>query len=212
MVAADEISDSGSWDLSLEETIVLAYQNRAELEQQLIQREIGEQDRRIAIAGVIPQLDFQANYGFDDDFDNSLGALVNYRFEARLTWEFFDGGKAFAGARSAERRIDQANSQFADLRNQIRLEVEKAYYSLIANQENIESTRKNVVTREEALRLARLSFQAGVVTQTDVIDTQRDLSEARGEFLGAIIQYNQSLNALQRAVSNFPDNRLFQIR
>ncbi len=212
IVAADEISDSGSWDLSLEETIVLAYQNRAELEQQLIQREIGEQDRRIAIAGVIPQLDFQADYGFDDDFDNSLGALVNYRFEARLTWEFFDGGKAFAGARSAERRIDQANSQFADLRNQIRLEVETAYYSLMANQENIESTRKNVVTREEALRLARLSFQAGVVTQTDVIDTQRDLSEARGEFLQAIIQYNQSLNALQRAVSNFPDNRLFQIR
>ncbi len=212
LVAADEISESGRWDLSLEESIVQAYKNRAELEQQLVQREIGEQERRIAIAGIIPQLDFLANYGFDDDFDDSLGALVNYRFETRLTWRLFDGGRAFAGARAAERRIDQANIEFANQRNEIRLEVEEAYYSLIANKENIASTRTNVVTREEALRLARLRFQAGVGTQTEVIDTQRDLSQARGDFLQAIIEYNQSLNALQRAVSNLPDNRLFEGR
>ncbi|MDJ0658570.1 MAG: TolC family protein [Crocosphaera sp.] len=212
LVAADEINESGTWNLSLEETIVQAYKNRAELEQQLVQREIGEQDRRIAIAGVIPRLDFLANYGFDDDFDDGLGALENYRFETRLTWRLFDGGRAFAGARAAERRIDQANIQFANLRNEIRFEVEDAYYSLIANRENIGSTRQNVATREEALRLARLRFQAGVGTQRDVINAQRDLSTARGNFLEAIIQYNQSLNALQRAVSNYPDNRLFEIR
>ena len=212
LVAAHEITESGVWDLSLEETIVQAYKNRSELEQQLVQREIGEQDRRIAIAGVIPRLDFLANYGFDDDFDDSLGALENYRFETRLTWRLFDGGRAFAGARAAERRIDQANIRFADLRNEIRFEVEEAYFSLVANRENIGSTRQNVETREEALRLARLRFQAGVGTQIDVINAQRDLSQARGNFLQAIIQYNQSLNALQRSVSNFPDNRLFEIR
>ncbi|ACB50242.1 unknown [Crocosphaera subtropica ATCC 51142] len=212
LVAADEITESGNWKLSLEETIVQAYKNRAELEQQLVQREIGQQDRRIAMAGIIPQLDFLAQYGFDDDLDNGLGALVNYRFETRLTWRLFDGGRAFAGARAAERRMDQANIRFADLRNEIRFQVEEAYYSLIANQENISSTRQNVATREEALRLARLRFQAGVGTQTDVINAQRDLSQARGNFLQAIIQYNQSLNALQRAVSNYPDNRLFEMR
>ena len=212
LVAADEINESGTWNLSLEETIVQAYKNRAELERQLVLREIGEQDRRIAMAGIIPRLDFVAQYGFDDDFDDPVGALVNYRFETRLRWRLFDGGRAFAGARAAERRIDQANIQFANLRNELRFQVEEAYYSLIANRENIGSTRQNVATREEALRLARLRFQAGVGTQTDVINAQRDLSEARGNFLQAIIQYNQSLNSLQRAVSNYPDNRLFEIR
>ncbi len=212
LVAADEISESGTWKLSLEETIVQAYKNRAELEQQLVQREIGEQDRRIAMAGITPRLDFVAQYGFDDDFDDPVGALVNYRFETRLRWRLFDGGRAFAGARAAERRMDQANVQFANLRNEIRFQVEEAYYSLVANKENIGSTRKNVATREEALRLARLRFQAGVGTQRDVINAQRDLSTARGNFLQAIIQYNQSLNALQRSVSNLPDNRLFEIR
>ena len=205
------ISESDSLPF-LRQFIVQAYKNRAELEQQLVQREIGEQDRRIAMAGIIPRWDFQANYGFDDDFDNGLGALVNYSFETRLTWRLFDGGRAFAGARAAERRIDQANIKFANLRNEIRFEVEESFYSWIANKENICSTEQNVVTREESLRLARLRFQAGVGTQTDVINAQRDLSQARGNFLQAVIQYNQSLNALQRSVSNLPNNRLFEMR
>ena len=122
----------------------------------------------------------------------------------------FDGGRAFAGVKAAERRIDQANIQFADLRSQIRFEVEEAYYNLIANKGNIESTRKNITTREEGLRLARLRFQAGIGVQSDVIDAQRDLSKARGDFLQAIIEYNRSINLLQRAVSNFPDSLLFK--
>ncbi|MEB3227368.1 MAG: TolC family protein, partial [Synechocystis sp.] len=101
---------------------------------------------------------------------------------------------------------------FARQRNQIRFEVEESYYNLTANKENISSTRTNVVRFEEALRLARLRFQAGVGTQTDVINAQRDLANARGRFLQAIIGYNQSLNQLQRSVSNLPDNNLFDIR
>jgi OMF family outer membrane factor len=69
------------------------------------------------------------------------------------------------------------------------------------------------VTRfEEALRLARLRFQAGVGTQTDVINAQRDLANARGRYLQAIVGYNQALNQIQRAVSNLPDNKLFEVR
>jgi len=172
--------------------------------------EIGKQDRRIAIAEIIPKLDIIAQYGFNDEFEDALGALINYRFETRLRWRLFDGGRAFAGVKAAERRIDQANIQFADLRSQIRFEVEEAYYNLIANKGNIESTRKNITTREEGLRLARLRFQAGIGVQSDVIDAQRDLSKARGDFLQAIIEYNRSINLLQRAVSNFPDSLLFK--
>ncbi|MDJ0583341.1 TolC family protein [Crocosphaera sp.] len=212
LVAADEIRQSPTWNLSLEETIVQAYKNRAELEQQLVRREISEQDVRIALAGITPRLDFVAQYGFDDDFDDGVGALPNWRFETRLTWRLFDGGRAFAGARAGNRGIDRATIEFTNIRNEIRLEVETAYYNSIANRENIDSTSANVRTREEGLRLARLRFQAGVGTQTDVINAQRDLSQARGDFLEAIINYNRSLNNLQRSVSNYPDNRLFEIR
>ncbi|MBE9202366.1 TolC family protein [Synechocystis sp. PCC 7339] len=212
LTAADEIVEAGDWNLPLDESIVKAYKNRAELEQQLVQIEVSEQDRYIALAAMKPRVDFLANYTYQNNFDSSAGLVDGYSFAARVRWNFFDGGRALAEARRADRQMDIAKTAFSEQRNQIRLEVEESYYTLISNKENIGSTRTNVIRFEEALRLARLRFQAGVGTQTDVINAQRDLANARGRFLQAIIGYNQSLNQLQRSISNLPNNHLFDVQ
>ena len=212
LTAADAITEAGDWTIPLDQSIVQAYKNRAELEQQLVQMEVSEQDRYIALSAIKPQVDFLANYTYQDNFDGEAGLVDGYSFAARVRWNFFDGGRAFAEARSADRQMDLAKTEFSRQRNQIRFDVEESYYNLTANKENISSTRTNVIRFEEALRLARLRFQAGVGTQTDVINAQRDLANARGRFLQAIIGYNQSLNQLQRSVSNLPDNTLFDIQ
>ena len=212
LTAAEEIQEAGSWPLSLEESIVQAYKNRAELEQQLVQREISEQQREIELATIRPQVSLFFTYDFLDDFDDIVGVEDGYIVGARVRWRLFDGGRALAAADRENRNIDIAETNFADQRNQIRLRVETAYFDLISNQENISTTRQNVIRDTEALRLARLRFQAGVGTQTDVIDSQRNLTDSRSRFLQAIVDYNQSLNQLQREVSNFPDNRLFELR
>jgi len=210
LTAADEIQPAGTWEHDLEQSIVQAYRNRAELEQQLLAREIGEQDRQIALSGIRPTLNFQTGYSLQQELGNDEGFGDQYSSTVNLQWTFFDGGNARAGAQAAQKNIEIAEVNFANQRNQIRLQVESAYFDLQANQENIGTTDKAVTTAEERLRLARLRFQAGVGTQTDVINAQRALTEARGNFLQAIIGYNRALNDLQRAVSNQPDNRLFE--
>lgn len=212
LTAADPITEAGEWTIPLETSIVQAYKNRAELEQQLLQIDIYEQDRFIALSSIQPKVDFLANYNYQNNFNDSVGIVDGYSFAARVRWTFFDGGRAFAEARRADRDMDSAQTEFAKQRDQIRFDVEESYYTLTSTKENISSTRTNVSRFEEALRLARLRFQAGVGTQTDVINAQRDLANARGRYLQAIIGYNQALNKIQRAVSNLPDNNLFQIR
>lgn len=212
LTAADPITEAGDWTIPLETSIVQAYKNRAELEQQLLQVDIYEQDRFIALSAIQPKVDFLANYSYQNNFNNSVGLVDGYSFAARVRWTFFDGGRAFAEARKANRDMDSAQTEFAKQRDQIRFDVEESYYTLTSTKENISSTRTNVTRFEEALRLARLRFQAGVGTQTDVINAQRDLANARGRYLQAIIGYNQALNKIQRAVSNLPDNNLFEIR
>ncbi|MFN7338568.1 MAG: TolC family protein, partial [bacterium] len=212
LTAADEIREAGTWGLSLNDSIVLAYKNRAELEQQLLQREISEQDRSIAISAVIPQVDLLGEYNVLNDLSDSAGFGDGFSVGGRIRWTFFDGGRAFAQARQAERNIDRADTEFSLRRNEIRLQVEESYYNLISNQENIKTSQKSIESATESLRLARLRFQAGVGTQTDVINSQRDLTDARSSYLQAIVDYNKSLNSLQRAISNLPDNRLFEVR
>ncbi|NCQ71580.1 MAG: TolC family protein [Microcystis aeruginosa L111-01] len=212
LTAADEIREAGTWGLSLDDSIVLAYKNRAELEQQLLQREISAEDRSIAISAVIPQVDLLGAYNVLNDLSDEAGFGDGFSVGGRIRWTFFDGGRAFARARQAERNIDRADTEFSLRRNEIRLQVEESYYSLISNQENIKTSQKSIESATESLRLARLRFQAGVGTQTDVINSQRDLTDARSRYLQAIVDYNRSLNSLQRAISNLPDNRLFEVR
>lgn len=209
---ADAIEQAGDWDFSLAESIVLAYKNRAELEQFLLQREINEAQRQIALANIRPQVSVTGSYdllnGFDDDVDQ-LGD--GYTLAALVQWTFYDGGAARALADQEETDIDLAETQFADQRNLVRFEVEQAFYGLEANRENIDTATRGVELAEESLRLARLRFQAGVGTQTDVIDAQTALTQARGDLVSAIIDYNQSFVQLQRAVTNLPDNSLFDL-
>jgi outer membrane protein TolC len=221
LTAADPVEESGVWQYSLENSIVMAYKNRAELEQLLVQREINTQDKEIALSEIRPQFQLFANYNFTETFfdgstnalgQNSEGYADGYVVGARLRWRIFDGGQAFNRAEEEARSIQIDETNFANQREQIRLEVENAYYNMVANKENISTTEQAVITATESLRLARLRFQAGVGIQTDVINAQRSLTDARGNFLRAVIGYNQSLNQLQRAVSNLPDSKLFKLK
>jgi outer membrane protein TolC len=93
-----------------------------------------------------------------------------------------------------------AETQFAQARNQVRLEVEQAYFTLQSSFENTRTATQAVDFATEALRLARLRYRAGVGTQTEVLQAQSDLTQAEVNLLQAILGYNRSLASLQRAV------------
>ena len=205
---ADAIEEAGEWDLPLEKSIVQAFKNRAELEQFLLQKEINEEQRTIALSSIRPTLSANASYQATDDFEDSFDISDTYSAGITLQWQLFDGGAARAGARQAEIGAQTAETLFADQRNQIRFAVEQAFFQLESNKSNITTATKEVELAEESLRLARLRFQAGVGTQTDVIDAQTQLTTARGSLLSSITDYNQSYVSLQRQVSNLSDNSL----
>ncbi|MEO1209831.1 MAG: TolC family protein [Cyanobacteria bacterium J06638_20] len=209
LTAADPIAVEEAWPLSLEESIVRAYRNRAELEQRLLEREISDDQRRAAIAQYGPQLSAFAQYSAQNllnDEDNDF--IDDYRIGLELSLNLFDGGASRAQARQQEVNTQIAEAEFANARDTIRFQVEQAYLSLVANDTNIETTSLNVERATESLRLARLRFQAGVGTQSDVLRAQAELTQAEVDRLEAILGYNGSLAELRRAVSNWPDDEL----
>ena len=208
---ADAIAEVGVWEFSLEESIVQAYKNRAELEQFLLQREISEEQGKIAISAIRPRVSIFGRYEVLDQFDDNVDIQDGYAVGASLQWRLFDGGAASAAARQQDTNREIAESEFANQRNDVRLEVEQAYFSLQANKKNISTADKAIDLAEESLRLARLRFSAGVGTQTEVINSQTELTRARGNLLSAVIDYNQSYIALQRAVTNLPDGGLLDL-
>ena len=199
--AADEIDLAGRWELSLEESILLALQQREELRQQLLQREIDGYQKEIALAAIRPQISIFANYDFLEIYDDDLDVADGFSVGARMRWNLFDGGAATARANQEE--VDQAiaENRFLNQSDQIRLAVETAYYNLIAGERNIQTASVAVELAEESLRLARLRFNAGVGTQTDVIAAQTELTTAQNNLEQAITDYNRAYAQLKREVS-----------
>ena len=214
VTAADPIAPAGVWTLPLEDTIVLAFKNRAELEQFLVQRDIAEQNRRQAVGSIRPQITATASSGVQRTLDNSTsvpffdGFLANFQAQLELRWSIFDGGAARAQANQAKISGQIAENRFAEQREQIRFNVEQGYSVLQSSYSNIQVTTLAVQQAQEALRLARLRFQAGVGTQTDVLQQQTALTQAEVNRLTAILNYNRALATLNRQVSNYPGGNI----
>jgi OMF family outer membrane factor len=219
LAAADPVDLAGSWTLPLEQSIVQALKNRSELEQFLAQRELANQQRKVALAALRPTValsmqynvldnlrpDRAANAGFGGGTQQvNIGFGDGYNAALNFQWNFFDGGAARARAQQQELNMRTAETRFAAQRERVITDVRTSYANLQSTFANVSLARPAVISAREGLRLARLRFQAGVGTQTDVINAENDLTDSEGRLVTAILNYNRSLSSLSRAVSNPP--------
>ncbi|MDF5711959.1 MAG: TolC family protein [Nostoc sp. S4] len=202
ITASDPVGLAGLWQPTLEETIVRAFQNRPELQQQLAQRNINEQQRRQALSQLGPQITLVGSYNLLDRYNDGVSITDGYSVGGQANLNLFDGGAARARAAQSKSNIAIAEAQFASQRDLVRFNVEQYYSQLQANLNNVQTSSVALNQATQALDLARLRFQAGVGTQTEVIDAENDLTRAQGNRVTAILDYNRALANLQRAVTS----------
>ena len=198
----------GIWQPSLQESIIAAYAFREELDQFILDISINNSNANAALAAVQPVLSIfnrfdtsrnqgQANKSGSIDMDDYNWNVSN-AVGLNATWAIFDGGRARAQYRQNKQRAEQSKFNFASERDRIRSEVEDSFFSLRKASQNIHTSASEVLSTAESLRLARLRFQAGVTTQREVVDTQRDLTKAEVSYANAITDYNVSIAELRR--------------
>jgi outer membrane protein TolC len=192
--------DPVGWEISLENSILIAFGNRPELKQTRVRLTIAEEQARVAAAGDKPQVNLVASYGLRKDFQQSIGFSDNYSVGAQVRWDFLDGGAASSSAEQSRAAQGVADTQYITNRDQIRLQVEQTHSTLRSDWLNIRTSTGGLQQAEESLRLARLRFAAGVGTQTDVISAETELTRAKSNRLRAVIGYNRSLSTLKNAV------------
>ena len=207
--AASPLTVIGTWIPSLQESIVAAYAFREELDQILLDISIYNSTANLELAAVQPVLsifnDFSTQRSQGEIGNNGIppqDQVYGWRFDNAVglsaNWTIFDGGKARARYRQNKQRAEESRFKFATRRNTIRRDVEESFYELRSSQQNIRTTVREVLSATEQVRLARLRFQAGVATQREVVDNQRDLTSALIRHADAVVLYNQSMAQLQR--------------
>jgi OMF family outer membrane factor len=201
ITAADKITPVPEWKLPVEETILLAVRNRAELDIQRLQREVARDNANASLAKLGPQISVFANLNAANDFTNGSGIGTGYQVGATLNWTLYDWGRTAAQVDQFKADQATAESKFEQAARQARFDVEESYINQRSRLKQIDTATKAVQQAEEALRLARLRLDAGVGTQLEVITAEAALTTADVNRVQAIIGYNQSRANLERAVS-----------
>ncbi len=205
--AKEQLRPLGVWTPSLQESVIAAYAFREELDNALLDISAANSQANSALGAVQPFLSIFNNLsgfryqGIENvlvDLKGRSGWAVENAVGLQASWNIFDGGAARAQYRQAKQRAQENSFRFAQTRDDLRFEVEESFYQLRQANRNIQTTSREVISSRESLRLARLRFQAGVSTQREVVDNQRDLTQAEVRYAQALREYNTNLALLRR--------------
>jgi outer membrane protein TolC len=220
--AADPLQEQAPWPEDLPTTVGRATQGRPLLEALREQERAQRLQARAARAALYPSLKLVAGAGYSgnqlsapvlqqggaiegapvplplpslETNGYAAGSFYNWGVALLLRQPLWDGGRADAGARLAERDADLLRSDEDVARQRIRREVSRAWSDLQAAPATIAAAREAVVAGERAVRDARLRYRALVEPITEVLLVERDLQVARAALFAALTR-----QALDRAV------------
>ena len=208
--AATPARPLGLWEPTLQESIVAAYNYSEELDQLILDISINNSQANASLAAVQPVLRFvnstsasrtEGQNGQTSRSDIDMGDFtygVQNSTALTASWRLFDGGRARAEYRRSKQAAEESRLNFARTRDQIRLQVERSFLGLRAAIQNIDTTATEVLSSQESLRLSQLRVQAGVGVQREVVNSQRDLTQAELKYARALNDYNTNLVTLQR--------------
>ena len=178
----------------------LAVSQRPEVSSLSSRVEAAEQGLKAARGAYLPEIAMEGRYEYIKGDFRDLEGGDHWTIGIGAQVPLWNWGKTAAGVRKARSQLEQAKIQFKKMEDHIRLQVRKAFLDLGKAQKNITAAETALETAREAYRLAKVSYQAGAGTNTDVLDARTALSRTEANHAQALFEYNVALAALRRAV------------
>ena len=116
------------------------------------------------------------------------------------SWNIFDGGVTSSQVKQADSAIIRAKETAAAAREEVQVNVQKAFLDLYSAEKNISTTKIAVERAEEDYKIAQVRYAAGVDTNLAVMDAQEKLTEARSNYYTALYRYNSAKAALDQSM------------
>ena len=189
------------YDKDLEYCLDYASKNRPELEQAKQGVEAARGQVRAARSGYQPQISAVASQNFGtSDAHWPADEESNWTVGVQASLTIFDTGVTRSKAHAAKANYFSAEESYRDTVDAVMLDVRSQYLNLREAEKRISTTEVAVSQAEEDYRIAQLRYQAGVGTNTDVLDAQVALTDAQTNYLQSVYDYNISKTNLETAI------------
>jgi multidrug efflux pump subunit AcrB/outer membrane protein TolC len=150
---------------------------------------------RAARAEYIPEVSAFAQHEYQDGapFLTSNNGVFGFH----MTWTIFEFGKRRGQVSERSAELAQAEENLAHLRNQVRIDVEKAVRKLNRAQTGVDSAKESVAATTEARRVASDEAEAGTANRSVFLESEASMPSAQADLLRA--EYDRSVAAADLA-------------
>lgn len=198
----DNIMIYTPYEESLENCLLYAENHHPELAQAKYSVDMKKGALQSARSGYMPKVRATASQSFGDDSGSWHNSTKKNTWSVGVgvSMNIFDSGVTLSKIHGAEAELHSAEASYQDKKDEIALDVRSNYLSMREAEKRIQTTETAVEQAEEDYRIAQLRYQAGVGTNTDVIDASVALTNAKNNYLEALYDYNTSKTDLQNSI------------
>lgn len=144
----------------------------------------------------LPKINAFGNYQFNDKkvigFKND-----SYLAGINLTWNIFTGNENHHKIKAATLQQHKLQEELQLYKEKSQLETDKTLRDLTDLQAEIETRKATVEQSEEALRITNNRYKEGLVSTTDLLQSQAQLSQQQLQLAQTIMNYNIAFYYLQ---------------
>lgn len=174
---------------TVESAVVVAKQNRPEIQIAQEQIKVNELERKAIRAEYYPSLEFVGDYGVSGITPTNT-ALPTRRVAVQVNVPIFNGGLTKGRLAVAASRERQAELQLKSTNTQVEEDVRLALATLRVTVAQIRAADESFNLAQKEMEMARDRFRAGVADNLEVINAQTSLANARDAQVLALAQYN----------------------
>lgn len=178
-------------DVKEAEYLKEAYQGSPQMALRLLGIDMKKWGIEYAKSGWYPQVSATAGYSYrSDDVSNMVNSRHdNWSIGIQTSIAVFDGFSTKAKVDEAKAKYAQTILEKEDFVDQLAVDVRKACLDLNKSAAIIKSQKDATVEAKEALRIAEVGYDNGVVDNLNVLDTQVSLSQVEKNLAEAIYDY-----------------------
>jgi outer membrane protein len=156
--------------------------------------------QRLSGLGNLPSLKIGAAYGIKNGYEPNLDAWRgNWAAFATAQISIFDGYRTKHQVEESQALLEAEQAHTDDVAKQIRSEVEQSIADVQAVETKIEISKVQLLQAHDAVTIARGRYEAGAITNLDLLDAETAESSAKLTDLQALYQYVISSYQLQKA-------------
>jgi len=188
-------------DLTLEEAVKAAYENRPDVQSSALDLRLGNLKLSQAKSGYLPTLSLSAGYTKSGEtlyLDNE-NAYVGVGLEIPI----FNAFRTYNSVKQANIALENTRNNSRSLLNNVFLEVQNAYIALNEAAESIPLAELNAQKAKENMELARGRYNEGIGDMIELKDAEVAYTDAQISLLTARYDYGAAVADLKQAMGTY---------